>query len=271
MATYLIGDIQGCCDQLERLLEEIRFDSACDRLWLCGDLVNRGGKSLQTLRLLHSLGKSVKVTLGNHDLHLLAADHKHPEGQCKNREFAEILNAPDRESLIDWLAGHPLARYSKKHRLLRVHAGVIPQWDAATTVARSKEVSRVLRSDKRGKFLKRMYGNTPRQWCDDRRGWARLRLISNILTRIRFCDANGRALFRLSGPPGSQPENYLPWFRHRHRATREVTVAFGHWAALGLRMKKRYLALDSGCVWGGKLSAVRLEDRALFQVKGLKR
>ena len=271
MATYLIGDIQGCCDQLEQLLEEIRFDSAADRLWLCGDLVNRGGKSLQTLRLLHSLGKPVKVTLGNHDLHLLATDHHHPEGDCRNREFAQILNAPDRETLIEWLAKQPLARYSKKHSILRVHAGVVPQWDALAAVERGKEVARVLRSADRGKFLERMYGSTPSKWRDDRRGWARLRLITNILTRIRFCDAEGKALFRLSGPPGTQPAPYLPWFKHPHRLTRDITVVFGHWAALGLKMKKRYIALDSGCVWGGKLSAVRLEDRALFQVRGLQR
>jgi bis(5'-nucleosyl)-tetraphosphatase (symmetrical) len=269
MATYLIGDIQGCCDAFERLLEEIRFDSSADRLWLCGDLVNRGGQSLQTLRLLFQIRHSVKTVLGNHDLHLLAADFNHPLGDCRNREFAQILNAPERETLINWLSAQPIARYSSKHAVLLVHAGVIPQWDAATAVARGKEVSRILKSDQRGQFLKRMYGNTPRKWRDDRSGWSRLRLITNILTRIRFCDADGQALFKLTGPPGSQPVPYKPWFKHKHRLTREVTVAFGHWAALGLRIRKRFLALDSGCVWGGQLSAVRLEDRRLFQVKGL--
>lgn len=271
MATYLIGDIQGCCDHLERLLESFAFDPAADRLWICGDLVNRGGQSLQTLRLLHRLRDSVTVTLGNHDLHLLAADFNHPEGDCRNREFAQILNAPERETLIRWLVEQPLARYSEEHRILCVHAGVVPQWDAATAVARGEEVSAILRSDDRGQFLRRMYGNTPRKWRDNIKGWSRLRLITNILTRIRFCDAEGKSLFKLSGAPGTQPEPYLPWFKHKHRLTRNVTVVFGHWAALGLRVKKRYIALDSGCVWGGSLSAVRLEDRALFQVRGLQR
>jgi bis(5'-nucleosyl)-tetraphosphatase (symmetrical) len=271
MATYLIGDIQGCGDALERLLDSIAFDSGRDRLWLCGDLVNRGGQSLQTLRLLYGIRDSVRVTLGNHDLHLLAADFNHPDGDCRNREFAQILNAPDREALIQWLIDQPLAYYSKAHKVLCVHAGVVPQWDVATTIERGEEVSRVLRSNQRGQFLRRMYGNAPSKWSDQRKGWARLRLIANILTRIRFCDAEGKSLFKLSGPPGSQPAPYRPWFKHKHRKTREVTVVFGHWAALGLKVRKRYIALDSGCVWGGKLSAVRLEDRALFQVKGLKR
>ena len=270
MSTYLIGDIQGCYDPLQRLLEKVNFDPASDRLWCCGDLVNRGGKSLKVLRLLHSLGPAVSVTLGNHDLHLLAADYHHPRGDCRNKEFARVLNAPERETLIEWIASQPLAAWSKKHGVLRVHAGVIPQWDRRETMQRAKEVSAVLNSKKRNKFLARMYGNQPSKWYDKREGWTRLRLIANILTRIRFCDAQGKALFKLAGPPGSQPEPYLPWFKHKHRRTRDVTVVFGHWAALGLVMKKRYIALDSGCVWGGRLSALRLADRRLFQVKGLK-
>lgn len=271
MAIYLIGDIQGCHDALQRLLEKIRFDPAADRLWLCGDLVNRGGQSLATLRFLHSVRSAVRTVLGNHDLHLLAADHQHPEGNCRNREFAAILQAPERKLLIDWLSSQPLARWNRRHQLLRMHAGVVPQWDHEQTVRLSDEVSTVLQSPERGRFLERMYGNTPNRWRDDRKGWSRLRLITNILTRIRFCDAEGRALFNLTGAPGSQPKPYLPWFRHKHRKTRKVTVVFGHWAALGLRLKKRYMALDSGAVWGGKLSAVRLEDRAVFQVRGPRR
>jgi bis(5'-nucleosyl)-tetraphosphatase (symmetrical) len=213
----------------------------------------------------------VDVTLGNHDLHLLATDYHHPEGDCRNREFAQILNAPERQQLIDWLSAQPLAAWSKTHQVLRVHAGVVPQWDRKQAVRLGQEVSRVLQSEQRGEFLDRMYGNKPNKWRDDRKGWSRLRLITNILTRIRFCDADGKALFKLAGAPGSQPEPYLPWYRHRHRLTRDVVVVFGHWAALGLKIKKRFIALDSGCVWGGKLSAVRLEDRRLFQVKGPKR
>ncbi|NND44793.1 MAG: symmetrical bis(5'-nucleosyl)-tetraphosphatase [Xanthomonadales bacterium] len=266
MAIYLLGDIQGCYEPLARLLDTIQFDPANDELWSCGDLVNRGGRSLDVLRLLHGLGSACTVTLGNHDLHLLAAAHRHPDGDCKNREFAAILRAPDREQLLGWLQAQPLAIFNEQHNVLRMHAGVVPQWTAADAVRLGREVSDVLNSERRGAFLERMYGNHPSRWHDQRRGWARLRLISNILTRIRFCKANGKAAFKLAGGPGTQPAPYRPWYRHRHRLTRDVTVVFGHWAALGLRMKKRYIALDSGCVWGGQLSAVRLEDRALFQV-----
>jgi bis(5'-nucleosyl)-tetraphosphatase (symmetrical) len=256
---------------LSRLLEKINFDPASDRLWLCGDLVNRGGKSLKVLKLLHNLGPSVSVTLGNHDLHLLAADFRHPEGDCRNREFAKILQSPMRTELINWLVTQPLAAWSEEHQLLRVHAGVVPQWNVLDTLRYASEVSGIINSSMRPKYLRRMYGNRPDKWKDGRRGWNRLRLISNILTRIRFCDATGRVALKLTGPPGTQPAPYLPWFKHKHRKTRGVTVAFGHWAALGLKTKKRYLAMDSGCVWGGKLSAIRLEDRRLFQVRGKKR
>lgn len=270
MSIYAVGDIQGCHDAFARLLEHINFDPARDRLWLCGDLVNRGGHSLETLRLLHSIRKSVQVTLGNHDLHLLATDHQHPDSPCRNREFNRILEAPDRTRLIEWLARQPLARWHGDQQVLQVHAGVIPQWNAEQTIQRSREVTALLRSDKRGQFLERMYGYQPAKWKEQRKGWSRVRLISNILTRIRFCRANGRLALKLTGKPGTQAPGYQPWFKYRHRQTREVTMIFGHWAALGLRVRKRYIALDSGCVWGGKLTAVRMEDRKVFQVRGLR-
>ena len=266
MSTYLIGDIQGCYDPLQRLLEKIDFDQSTDNLWFCGDLVNRGGQSLKTLRLIHSLRSSVSVTLGNHDLHLLAEQQKHPGGNSRNDEFNEILKATDCETLIGWLNTQPLAAWSQEHQLLRVHAGVIPQWSWQDTIAAAQEVSSVLQSDRRTKFLKKMYKNKPRLWKQDRTGWGRLRLITNILTRLRFCDDVGRASFSDKGPPGSQALHYRPWFKHKHRQTRDVRVAFGHWAALGVRVKKRYIAMDSGCVWGGELSALRIEDQQLYQV-----
>jgi len=266
MSTYLVGDIQGCYGPLQRLLEKINFDPATDRLWSCGDLVNRGGQSLQVLRLLKSLQDSVSVTLGNHDLHLLAYGQRYPTGDSGNTEFDTIVSAPDADTLIGWLNSQPLACWSEEFRLLRVHAGVIPQWSWEDAIGAGREVSAVLRSDQRGKFLRRMYRNRPRRWHDNRTGMKRLRLITNILTRLRFCDEQGRGAYNNSGPPGSQSQEYKPWYKHKHRLTRDVTVAFGHWAALGLRIKKRYLAMDSGCVWGGRLSALRLEDRALFQV-----
>jgi len=267
MPTYLIGDIQGCYDSLQRLLQKINFDTTRDRLWFCGDLVNRGGQSLQTLRLLKSIEDSVSVSLGNHDLHLLANFDLHPGGGSGNDEFDAIFTAPECESLMDWLCTQPLACWSSEFQMLRVHAGVIPQWTWQDAVSAGEEVSAILQSGKRSKFLRNMYGNQPRHWREDRTGWKRLRLITNILTRMRFCDEEGRGIYNVSGPPGSQPDNYKPWFKHKHRKTRDVTIAFGHWAALGLRVKKRYIAMDSGCVWGGKLSALRLEDHALYKVR----
>jgi len=267
MSTYLLGDIQGCYDSLQRLLEIIHFDPATDRLWSCGDLVNRGGKSLEVLRLLKSFGPSVSVTLGNHDLHLLATHNSHPHGASGNREFDTVLTAPDCAELMNWLNCHPLACWSDEFQLLRVHAGVIPQWDWQAAVSAGEEVSAVLQSDQRGEFFSRMYSNKPKLWSDKRTGWKRLRLITNILTRLRFCDELGRGIYSAAGPPGTQPERYKPWFKHQHRKTRDVTVAFGHWAALGLRVKKRYIAMDAGCVWGGRLSALKLEDHTIYQIK----
>ena len=269
MSTYLIGDIQGCYDSLQRLLETIHFDPANDRLWSCGDLVNRGGRSLEVLRLLKSLGPSVSVTLGNHDLHLMANYHRNADGGSGFPEFDAIFAAPDCDSLIEWLTKYPLAIWSDEFQLLRVHAGVIPQWDWQAAISASNEVSAILQSDQRGEFFKRMYSNKPRLWREERTGWKRLRLITNILTRLRFCDEFGRGIYNVSGPPGTQPKLYKPWFKHKHRQTRDITIAFGHWAALGLRIKKRYFAMDSGCVWGGRLSALRLEDHTIYQVKCL--
>jgi bis(5'-nucleosyl)-tetraphosphatase (symmetrical) len=268
MATYLIGDIQGCYDPLQRLLEKVKFDPSADRLWSCGDLVNRGGQSLQVLRLLASLGDRVIVTLGNHDLYLLADDSKFTHGNTPNFEFRDVLHAPDRAALIAWLLRQPLAFKSAEHGLLMVHAGVVPQWTEADTLAYAAEVEQVLRSDQRKEFFARMNKGKGRGWKPDRTGIERQRMIAAILTRIRFCDTHGRIPWNASGPPGSLEPPWLPWFKHPLRATREVFMAFGHWAALGLVIKKRYIALDSGCVWGGRLSAYRLEDKQLIQVPG---
>jgi len=267
MSTYLIGDIQGCYDSLQRLLDTVHFDPTADRLWSCGDLVNRGGKSLEVLRLLNSLGQSVSVVLGNHDLHLLASHHRYTGGKSGNSEFNAIFAAPECESLMEWLTNQPLACWSDEFQLLRVHAGVIPQWTWQQAVSYADEVSAILQSDQRGEFFNRMYSNKPRLWRDERTGWKRLRLITNILTRLRFCNEAGRGIYSVSGPPGTQPDQYKPWFKHKHRQTRDITIAFGHWAALGLRIKKRYFAMDSGCVWGGRLSALKLEDHTIYQVK----
>ena len=266
MATYLVGDIQGCQEPLLRLLDLIRFDPASDRLWCAGDLVARGGHSLEVLRLLHGFAPRVSVTLGNHDLALIAAHQQFPKGGCSNAETDAILTAPDGETLLTWLKSQPLAVFSERFRLLRVHAGVVPDWDWRTTVALASEVSTLIQGRKRGKSLRKLFGNGPRRWDPQLRGWKRLRCIANVLTRLRFCDAHGRMDLKWTGPPGSRRKPMQPWFKHRHRATRDVRIAFGHWAAMGLRLRKRFLALDSGCVWGGHLSAYRLDDDQLFQV-----
>lgn len=268
MATYLIGDIQGCYTPLQRLLDKIRFDPAQDRLWCCGDLVNRGGHSLDVLRLLHSLRHRLVATLGNHDLYLLSDHFRFPDGNTRNREFRAVLKAHDRANLVNWLRRQPLAFWSARHNLLMVHAGVVPQWTAAQTLAHAGEVQHVLRSERCGEFLAKVNNNTARRWKETRKDMARLKMIAAILTRIRFCTGDGKMVWTASGPPGTQPSGYQPWFKHPERQTRDVRMVFGHWAALGLRVRRRFIALDSGCVWGGQLSAYRLEDETLFQVPG---
>lgn len=268
MATYIVGDIQGCYDALRRLLDKVQFDPAADRLWCPGDLVNRGGQSLETLRFLEGLGDRFTSTLGNHDLYLLRENWKFPDGGSKSREMDAILHAHDRENLVEWLRQKPLALWCSQHQLLMVHAGVVPQWTVEQTLDCAAEVEMALRSDNSGKFFSKMSKNWVRRWNDERTGWRRRRLISNILTTLRFCDKNGKILSSASGPPGSQPKPYKPWFKHKNRQTRDATIVFGHWAALGLYMNKNVICLDSGCVWGGRLSALRLEDRQLFQVPG---
>ena len=269
MATYLIGDIQGCYDPLQRLLEKINFDPAADCLWCPGDLVNRGGKSLEVLRLLEGLGDRFIMTLGNHDLYLLAGNDKYPDGHSPNPEINDIRQAPDRLKLLDWMQHKPLAHWSSEHQVLMVHAGVIPQWTLEQTLSCAAEVERVLQAGKSRKFFNRMRNSRVRKWRDGRSGWKRHQQISSILTRIRFCDHNGKILPSAKGPPGTQPPPYRPWFKQKHRQTHNITIAFGHWAALGLHVEDRLLGVDSACVWGGRLTAIRLEDRKVFQVPGL--
>ncbi|MEE8339152.1 MAG: symmetrical bis(5'-nucleosyl)-tetraphosphatase, partial [Xanthomonadales bacterium] len=225
--------------------------------------------SLEVLRLLEGLGDIFITTLGNHDLYLLAENYKYPDGHSPNPEINAILQAPDRLKLVAWLQRQPLAHWSAEHQVLMVHAGVIPQWTLEQTMACAAEVERVLRSRKSRKFFNKIRKSRLRKWRDDRGGWKRRQLISTILTRIRFCDSGGKILTSASGPPGTAPPPYRPWFKHKHRQTRDITIAFGHWAALGLYVKNRLLGVDSACVWGGRLTAIRLEDHKVFQVPGL--
>lgn len=266
MATYAIGDIQGCDDAFEALLEKIGFDAAHDRLWLVGDLVNRGPASLATLRRVRGLGEAVTVVLGNHDLHLLAvASGTRKAGS--NDTLDDILAAPDAPELIDWMRHRPLAHHASigGQSMLMVHAGVLPGWSAVDTIARAREVEAVLRSQRWPEFLAQMYGDAPAAWSDQLSGSARLRVIVNALTRLRFCTSAGLMDLKTKEGANAAPAGYAPWFEVEARLTRDTTIVFGHWSTLGVIDRDSVIGLDSGCVWGGALTAIRLEDRQTWQ------
>jgi bis(5'-nucleosyl)-tetraphosphatase (symmetrical) len=263
MTTYAIGDVQGCFDELQALLEAIEFDRSNDRLWFVGDLVNRGPASLASLRFVRDLGDRAVVVLGNHDLHLLAL----AQGHVKNRRddtLEEVLAAPDRGELLDWLRWRPMIHVAGNTAL--VHAGLLPQWDIAAAQSLALEVETELRGPRHSKFLETLYGSQPDRWTDDLSGTDRLRIIVNAMTRLRFCTPEGVMEFETKGETARAPEGYLPWFDVPNRRSAGSTIICGHWSALGLRLAPNLLALDSGCVWGGQLSAIRLEDRRLYQV-----
>ena len=267
-STWAIGDVQGCEHALAMLIERIHahareHEDHYPFLVFAGDLVNRGPQSLATLRRIKSLGDRCAVVLGNHDLHLLAAAH-HIRKPHSLDTLDEILCAPDRDELLDWLRRQPLALMREGH--LIVHAGVLPQWTAAQAVALSDEVRQVLGGPDWIGFLTNMYGNVPDRWDDSLRGHDRLRCIVNALTRMRFCDASGRMEFVSKEGADAAPAGYMPWFDVPGRMTASAPIVCGHWSTLGLVMRPDLIALDTGCVWGGKLSAVRLHDRALIQI-----
>ena len=255
MAIYLVGDIQGCDAALGRLLAEIDFSASRDTLYVLGDLVNRGPDSLGTLRRLMALGHSAQCVLGNHDLHLLAVAHGvRPAG--KRDTLAQVLDAPDAPALLDWLRQQNMAMSA--HGILMVHAGVLPSWSAEQTLDLAAEVSAVLRSPEGGAFLHSMYGNTPDHWRDDLQSTERLRVVVNALTRLRFCTAQGVMEFDSKEGAGASPEGFMPWFDVPGRRTAQDTVAFGHWSTLGWLGRDDVIGLDTGCVWGGCLTALRL-------------
>ncbi|PFH10687.1 bis(5'-nucleosyl)-tetraphosphatase (symmetrical) [Collimonas sp. PA-H2] len=261
--TYAIGDLQGCYQSLITLIDKIEAATPDATFIFAGDLVNRGPQSLQTLRLIRSLGGRAQAVLGNHDLHLLAAAHGIRKLH-RSDTLDEILNAPDRGELLDWLRRQPLALYQQDH--LFVHAGVLPQWSATKTLALAQEVANVLQGPDWVDFLREMYGNQPLHWDDELKGNERLRCIVNALTRLRFCDKDGTMELAAKESTGISLPGYLPWFDAPQRQTEDVTVVFGHWSTLGLIQRPNLIGLDTGCVWGGKLTAVRLADRALLQV-----
>lgn len=263
MAIYAIGDIQGCYNELQQLLEKIHFDAAQDRLWLVGDLVNRGPDSLRVLRLVKSLGDRAITVLGNHDLHLLAVAAGEAELH-RGDTLDEVLSAPDCDELLVWLR-HQRLLYAEAGYVL-VHAGLLPQWSVTQALGLAQEVEQALRGDDYAVFFEHMYGNSPHGWRDDHRGYKRLRVIANALTRMRICTPQGDMEFKFKGEVEKVPHGYLPWFDLPGRKSAEATVIFGHWSALGLQVRGDVIALDTGCLWGGPLTAIRLEDRQLFQV-----
>ncbi len=266
MPTYAIGDVQGCKDQLEHLLEVIHFDPTVDTLWFAGDLVNRGPDSLGTLQLIYSLRKSVEVVLGNHDLHLLAVS-EHPSKQNSKDTFDDVLEAVDRTKLLLWLRHQPLVHVEGD--FLMTHAGVYPLWDRNEVVAYAEEVEQVLASDQYSEFLLQMYGNQPDKFSTTLTGMDRLRFITNTFTRMRFCTDDMALDMLCKKPIEDAPDELIPWFNVNNRIDHRGTILHGHWAALlGGEPKPGIISLDTGCVWGNKLSAWRLEDKQWFSVPG---
>lgn len=257
MSIYAIGDIQGCFDELLRLLDSLSFNEHSDQLWFAGDLVNRGPKSLETLRFVKSLGDSAITVLGNHDLHLLAASCV-PKIAHKKDSLLPILEAPDRDELIDWLRHRPLFHFNDDFCL--VHAGVPPQWDFKKIQKMAILAEQALRGSNYQTFLNQMYGNKPNIWSSNLKGVERLRFIVNCFTRMRYCDADGRLDFIHSGPPGSQPKGLVPWFDAPKRKNADMRIIFGHWSSLGYYEGQNCYAIDTGCLWGGQLTALRLGE-----------
>lgn len=262
---YLIGDLQGCCDPLDHLLATLGFSPSRDRIHVLGDLVNRGPQSLQVVQRLRAFGDAACCLLGNHDLHLLAIAHG-VRGRGRGDSLDALLDHPERDAMLDWLRTRRLA--AEACGWLLVHAGVVPQWTAAQTLALAGEVEAQLRGDHLVDFLRLMYGDEPRRWRDDLRGPDRWRVIVNTLTRLRFCTAEGDLALDVKEGPGAAPPGTRPWFEHPGRRTRDTPIAFGHWSTLGLVDTPTLLSIDTGCVWGGTLTAVRVDGgrRDIVQV-----
>lgn len=263
MAVYAIGDIQGCDDEFAQLLATLDFSPSRDTLWLVGDLVNRGPRSLAVLRRVKALGSAVITVLGNHDLHLLALALSPQEPIKAKDTLQQVLGAPDRDELIEWLRHQPLLHHDAKLGYTMVHAGLPPQWDLATAQACARELEAALRDKRRCRELfAHMYGDKPNHWSDDLRGTDRLRFITNCLTRLRYCHADGRLELEFKGEVKDAPRDLVPWFKVPDRRSRDTRIICGHWSALGFHDADGVLAIDTGCVWGEKLCAVRLDQPA---------
>lgn len=261
MATYAIGDVQGCYPELQRLLDKLRFDPATDRLWFCGDLVNRGGQSLATLRLIHELREQSLVTLGNHDLSLLAIALRKPEAQAKvNPELREVLFADDAPVLFEWLRSQKLLHHDERLGWTMIHAGLAPSWTLRQAQKAAQDVERELSSPRHPRILRNLFGNRPGGWSSRLQGLDRHRATINLLTRMRYCDVNGRIDFEAKDVPGTQRPGLYPWFEVPGMRRRETRIVCGHWSALGRFADLGVYAIDTGCVWGGQLTALRLDS-----------
>ena len=261
MATYAIGDVQGCYPELQRLLDKLRFDPAADKLWFCGDLVNRGGESLATLRLIHGLREHCVVTLGNHDLSLLAIALRKPDAQAKvNPEPREVLFADDAPILFEWLRSQKLLHHDEQLGWTMIHAGLAPAWTLRQAQKAAQEVERELSSPRYPRILKNLFGNRPAGWSHRLQGLDRQRATINLLTRMRYCDVNGRIDFEAKDIPGTQRPGLYPWFEVPGMRRRETRIVCGHWSALGRFAGLGVYAIDTGCVWGGQLTALRLDS-----------
>jgi bis(5'-nucleosyl)-tetraphosphatase (symmetrical) len=258
---YAIGDLQGCYSELRRLLDALAFEPGRDRLWFTGDLVNRGPESLACLRFVRDLGAAAVSVLGNHDLHLLAVAADPARRRRGDESLDAVLQAPDRDELLDWLRRQPLLHHDPGHAITMVHAGLPPEWDLHTARACAAEVEAVLQGEDYAEFFRHMYGDQPRRWDPALTGWPRLRFTVNCLTRLRYCTPDGRLALEHKGAPDGQCDDVQPWFRVPGRRSRGQRILFGHWSTLGQVAwdEERVWGLDSGCVWGGRLSALRLD------------
>ena len=268
MSTYAIGDIQGCYHDLQALLQLIKFDPIQDTLWFAGDLVNRGPNSLQVLRFIKSLNERAIVVLGNHDIHLLAVAENNLQYLKPEDTLGSILSAYDREELLHWLRNRPLLHHDSKLGFTMIHAGLPPQWNLEQARQYANEVEQALSGTQYKNYLENVYGNKPKKWSEELEGWERLRFITNCFTRLRYCSADGKLNLKKKDSPLLEwnEDKYQAWFLWSNRASREEKIIFGHWSTLGYHADNGVYALDTGCLWGGNLTALRLEDKQVFSL-----
>ncbi len=259
MAKYIIGDIQGCFDELLRLLDRINFDPANDMIWIAGDIINRGPKSLEALRFVKELGDSANSVLGNHDLHIIAASVDANPKKKFDDDIQRLFDAPDCDELLYWLRTRPLLHHDKENKTVITHAGIYPMWDIETAKSLAQEVEQMLQAEQCKQFLSDMYGNEPSTWDETLTGNDRYRFIINAFTRMRLCDHEYRLLFDFKGHPDDKPKDQIPWFDLPNKFDKDIHIVFGHWSALGFRNIDNIISLDTGCLWGGGLTAIRID------------